>query len=299
MKVESLTREIVKDFVEYCKRYRTDIDSSFLYDEDLEGFELNPENPTYIIRNNKGEVGAAASLIIDDYNRRGKKARFRIFHSSNHNMDSYKILFQAILPHTKGLEKIFVFAPKYNQPLNLCIKMLGFTIDRYAFLYLKEGLEISEYDLPENFTIRSFRKGADESRWCEVRNKGFANLQGSETPITPEMVREMVSGEGYIEGGMMFLFHKDRPVGVVMGEDDDYDGVPAMLINTLAIIPEYQGRGLGRILLRAALQFAKGKSYNRAILSVNGENERAKSLYIQEGFKEVVAFICYKYDLIE
>jgi mycothiol synthase len=39
------------------------------------------------------------------------------------------------------------------------------------------------------------------------------------------------------------------------------------------------------------------KGYKRTILSVNGENERAQALYIQEGFKQVEAVVCYQYFL--
>jgi mycothiol synthase len=70
-----------------------------------------------------------------------------------------------------------------------------------------------------------------------------------------------------------------------------------MNIGPLAIIPEYQGKGLGRILLRASLRFAREKSYKRTILCVNAENERAKALYNQEGFRQVEAVACYVYNL--
>lgn len=100
-----------------------------------------------------------------------------------------------------------------------------------------------------------------------------------------------------LPGGMMFLFHHDKPVGIVRGAADEYEGEPIMNIGPLAILPEYQGRGLGRILLRAALRFAKEKSYASTILSVNGENERAKTLYLQEGFRQVEAVVCYAYRL--
>lgn len=71
-----------------------------------------------------------------------------------------------------------------------------------------------------------------------------------------------------------------------------------MNIGALAVIPEYQGKGLGRSLLRASLHFAKEKSYDRTILCVNADNERAKSLYLREGFKEAEAVVCYGYDLV-
>lgn len=297
MLVESLNIDSVPDFVEYCKAIRMDIDNSYLYDEDLDVFKPNDENPTYIVRNHSGEIIAAASLILDDYHRRGKRARFRIFYSVEEDIAFYKVLFQALLQHTNGLEKLFLFVPKANTNLIDFIEQMHFDVERYSYLLIREDLEAPEYLLPVDYSIRTFMPGIDEGIWSEVRNAGFAKLQGSETPMTPDMVAEMVSNEGYIEDGMKILFHLGRPVGVVHGEADSYENVPAMLIATLAIIPEYQGKGLGRVLLRAALQFAKEKSYKRTILSVNGENDRAKALYVQEGFKEAEAFTCYQYQL--
>jgi ribosomal protein S18 acetylase RimI-like enzyme len=34
--------------------------------------------------------------------------------------------------------------------------------------------------------------------------------------------------------------------------------------------------------------------FKRTILSVNGENDRAQALYMQEGFKQVEAVVCYQ-----
>jgi mycothiol synthase len=111
------------------------------------------------------------------------------------------------------------------------------------------------------------------------------------------MIVKMNSGEDYIEGGLMILYHRQEPVGVVRGAMDDYEDAPIMNIGPLAILPEYQGKGLGRSLLRASLRFAKDKDFKRTILCVNAENDRAKALYLQEGFKQVEAVACYKYDL--
>jgi mycothiol synthase len=123
----------------------------------------------------------------------------------------------------------------------------------------------------------------------------FSTLKGSETPLTTEGIKKLITDDDYLEGGMMILFDQEKPVGVIRGADDEYDEAPIMNIGPVAILPEYQGRGLGRSLLRASLRFAKEKGYNRTILSVNGENERAQALYIQEGFKQVEAVVCYQY----
>lgn len=297
MKVEFLKNERLEDFIAYCKKHRTEIDDSFLYDEDLRDFEVNDENPTYIVINDQGELVATASLIIDDYYRRGKKARFRIFHSEHEDIKCYNMLMQAIIKHTDDLNKVFIFLPMTNKKLIRFIEGLNFTVERYSFSLVRGDLDAPEFSLPKDYEIKSFRHGRDEEIWCDVRNAAFAKLQGSETPLTPEMAQKMILADDYIEGGLMILYHKGKPIGVVRGSADKYEDSPIMNIGPLAIIPEYQGKGLGRSLLRAALYFARKKSYKKTILCVNAENERAKALYIQEGFKEVEAVTCYKYDL--
>lgn len=295
MRIEELRNERVADFVTYCKKHRLEVDDSYLYDQDLLDFELNAENPTYIMTNENGEVAAAASLIIDDYHKRGKRARFRIFHSEVDDANCYQMLLKAIIKHTEGLDKVFLFIPMENEKLTEIIEALKFTVERYSFLLVRAEQDVPAYILPEGYNIRPFRPGQDEEIWCQVRNAGFAKLKGSETPITPNQVTKMLADRDYLDGGMMILFHHDRPVGVIRGADDEYENLPIMNIGPIAIIPEYQGRGLGRCLLRAALRFAQDKSYDKTVLCVNGDNEHAKALYIQEGFKQVEAVACYQY----
>ena len=297
MRVVGLEKERVDDFVLYCKKHRMEIDDSYLYDMDLQEFEVSDENPTYIVINEQGEMVGAASLVLDDYHKRGKRARFRIFHSEIEDIEIYQQLLQALFKHTAALEKIFLFIPVVNTKLTSIIEGLKFSLERYAFLLVREDLDIPEVDLPEGYTLRSFRQGEDEENWRLVRNAAFATLKGSETPITTDGVTKLLNDQDYLEGGMMLLFHQNIPVGVIRGADDEYENSPIMNIGPVAIIPKYQGLGLGRRLLRASLKFAKEKGYKRTILSVNGENERAQALYIKEGFKQVEAVACYHYFL--
>ena len=297
MEIKALKKENLEDFKVYCKKHRSEIDESNLSDEDLKDFQSNDENPTYIVTDPEGKIKATASLIIDDYNRRGKKGRFRIFHSEIDDIAIYSMLLKAVLKHTEELDQVFLFIPWANKSLIQLIEQLNFTAERHAFLLVRDEIQLPEIKLPENFTIRAFQPKIDKQVWCQIRNAAFANLQGGETPITPEIVTKMIESVDYIEGGMMILSHLDQPVGVIRGSHEEYEEEPIMNIGPLAIIPEYQGKGLGRVLLRAALHFAKQKNYRRTILSVNGENEKAIALYIQEGFKQVEAVTCYKYKL--
>lgn len=295
MRVERLEKERVLDFVAYCKKHRSELDDSYLYDFDLMKFQAGNENPTYLALNQQDEIIGAASLVMDDYHKRGKRARFRIFHCEPQDLQCYQQLLEAVLKHTASLEKVFLFIPIGNKKLIEMIEGLKFSVERYAFLLVREDLDVAEVELPEGYELKGFRPGQDEENWLTVRNAAFSTLKGSETPLTTEGVKTLLTDDDYLEGGMMILFHQGKPVGVIRGADDEYEEAPIMNIGPVAILPEYQGRGLGRSLLRASLRFAKEKGYKRTILSVNGENERAQALYIQEGFKQVDAVACYQY----
>jgi mycothiol synthase len=298
VKIEALKNEGVGDFIDYCRKHRIELDDSFINEEDLKGFEPNEENPTYIITSEEGEVIAAASLIIDEYNRRGRKARFRILHSELEDIQHYKMLMQAILKHTEGLDKVFLFIPVINKKIIEFIEGLKFVVERYSCVLVIENTQEKEIILPGGYEIRPFRAGIDEKVWCEVRNSSFASLKGSETPVTPEMITKMISEEDYIHGGLMILYHREKAVGVVRGSKEEYENSLIMNIGPLAIIPEYQNRGLGRSLLRASLNFSRSQGFKKSILCVNSDNDIAKALYIGEGFREMEAVVCYKYDLI-
>ena len=297
MRVEPLNRERSADFVRYCLKHRNEVDESFLYDEDLNSFRPDEENPTYILLDAQGELVGVASLIIDEYRRRARAGRFRILHSEVADPKANQALLQAILKHTEGLDRIFVFVPLANVSQTEMVQGLGFSVERYAFALVRGDLDVPDAVFPEGYEVRRFVPGRDEEAWCEVRNTAFATLRGSETPMTPAMVAEMASRESSLHGEMLLLFHGDRPIGIVRCVPDEHEGSPAMEIAPLAIIPEYQGRGLGRNLLRTALKVAKERGFHQTVLSVNAENERAKSLYIQEGFREVEAVACYGYNL--
>lgn len=295
MRIEVLTKDNLPDFIAFCRKHRNEVDDSFLYDDQLKRFEPDEESPTYVVRGEDGQVVAAASLVMDEYHRQGRRARFRIFHSEIPDPSIYNELMEVLRRHRDGLDHYFIFLPVYQAEIARILQDLGFFLERYAFVMLLEDSPVQPYRFPEGYEVRPFRAGIDEKAWCDVRNQAFATLRGSETPMTEAMVQEMNAEEDTIEDGLFILYDGDRPVGVVRGFMDEHEDVPAMGIGPLAIHPEYQGNGLGKLLLRYALDFAKRKSYSHVILSVNGENIHAKELYAREGFKEVSAFACYRY----
>ncbi len=297
MKIVELEQHRLPEFVSYCKAHRPEVDESFLYDEDLEGFAIGQENPTVLAVDDGGAVIGAGSLVLNEHMRRGNRARVRILHAEEGLQDAYEGMLQALLPALAGVGHLYAFTPDRNRAQMEAFAHLGFVVDRYSFFMVREDLPVPDVVLPEGFTIMPCEAGRDEKAWCEVRNAAFATLRGSETPITVEMAGKQLFGEGVLPGGALMLRHKREPVGVVRVGEDTLDGQPVAEVGPLAILPGWQGRGLGRSLLRAALRRTKECGYGRVVLCVNAENERAAGLYEKEGFRKHEVAVCYRFDL--
>lgn len=58
-------------------------------------------------------------------------------------------------------------------------------------------------------------------------------------------------------------------------------------VQTIAVAPEYQGRGVGTALLAALLEEAAARGCREVFLDVRADNDRARSLYERFGFEAV------------
>lgn len=139
MKFERLLNQRVEDFLNYCRIHKGTVDSSFLYEDDLKQFQNTEENPTYLAIDENGKVKAAASLIMDEYAKRGRKSRFRIFHSEIEDIDVYKGLMNELMKYREGYVKYFLFIPLDNKKLQSNISKLQFSAERYSFILLRDN----------------------------------------------------------------------------------------------------------------------------------------------------------------
>lgn len=297
MNVEYLSEARYSDFIAFCMKSRNEVDDSFLYEEDLKNFQPDQDNPTYIILNDQSNIIAGVSLIKDSYYKRGKKGRFRIFHSIEPNPNIYKLMFQSIKSHTTEINDVFLFIQEDRFIIRDIFHSMQFQIERYAYFLTREAIEVVQPNLPNDYSFKTFEFNKDEDNYLYVRNTGFATLKGSETPMTVEDVKNMETNDDYLEGGIFLLYHQEKPIGVVRSTRDFHNNEAVQNIGPLALIPEYQGKGLGRQLLRKALEFGRSTGLPKAVLSVNADNEQAVHLYTKEGFKKEEAVVCYNYNL--
>jgi len=294
MKIKQLTLEGIELFINYCKKYREELSDEYISDAYLNKFYPDEENPTYVLLNDKDDIVGAISLIIDSYHREGKTGRFRIFHSSIPEKKCYELMFKEILKHTEGLNEIFLYIKDDDIKRAEILDMLNFKKAGYSFTLIRDYIEITEAEFPEGFELRTFKPSRDEADWCEVRNIGFPD----DTPRTPENVCLYweQDPDSHLEGGMLILYHNDKPVGTIRSSKEMENGEPYNFISVVCVNPEYRGRGFAKNMLRAALRFGKIKGLEKAMLCVDPDNPNAIDLYIKEGFKKISGAVAFSYD---
>lgn len=64
MKAITLENTRRNDFINYCVKYRSEHDGSFLCNDDLNDFMPDKENPTCILIDNNDNIIGAASLLL-------------------------------------------------------------------------------------------------------------------------------------------------------------------------------------------------------------------------------------------
>ena len=296
-------------FKAFCNRHKDHLDDSFLGEEELANFAPNDENPT-VVGLRGDTLSGAASLILDDYHVRGRRARFRILYSEDETPDSYAALLAPVRKHMEiwnrkrtgtepeGLTHWFCFVRDGSDTQRICLEANGFRLYRTSHLLIRGEMAVPETILPEGVVIRPFQFGKDEEAYCRIRNAAFRNLLGAEAPLLPEDVANMAQDGDTLPGGIFLLEDHGTPVGIVRTAKDpgDAENEAMVEIAPLAILPGHQGKGYGTLLLRHAIRHGRQLGFARAVLCVNAENTPALGLYLREGFAVHLGFACMRED---
>ena len=136
-------------------------------------------------------------------------------------------------------------------------------------------------DLP----VRAFVPGRDEEAWLEVNNRAFAwhPEQGGWDLATIE-ARE--KEPWFDPQGLLLLEMDGRLVGSCWTKVHASADPPMGEIYVIGVDPDFHGRGLGRALTRAGLDWLAGRGLTVGMLYVDADNVAAVTMYRSMGFVE-------------
>ena len=102
-----------------------------------------------------------------------------------------------------------------------------------------------------------------------------------EVPVLIERYKELLRS-----GEMMVLLVGHGPAGFAQlrFRPSIYTGALDAYLEELYVVPAMRGRGLGRVLLEAAMEEARGRGATHMDLGTSEEDVRARALYESAGF---------------
>jgi mycothiol synthase len=181
------------------------------------------------------------------------------------------------LPHGNPAAEAFLRAVDFQFHYNL------------QQMRLDPGMETLPPSLPDGFVLRTFKED-DFDRYFALLNQSFADHP---TPIeVPEERMREVHSRPDFDPSLIALVERVAEPGefaafILLRTPAVENGVLSGSIGMIGVDPAYRRLGLGRQMMRWAIQRLREMGCQEITLEVVEMNDRALPLYEQEGFRHV------------
>lgn len=146
---------------------------------------------------------------------------------------------------------------------------------------MRDDLEnVSHFDWPQGFSIRPFEAGDDQTWWeiHELADPLQAHRLGTHRQFFGDDFDQLRARQYFI------VSPDGQPIGTATAW---LDSAELGRVHWVAIVPEFQGRGLAKPLISHILERLRELGHARAILDTSSQRPRAISLYKKFGFVEI------------
>ncbi|HWR12483.1 MAG TPA: GNAT family N-acetyltransferase [Rectinemataceae bacterium] len=289
------------DFLKYCARHGREHDESFIPGAEFAG---KREQPSFILRDERGAIVAALSLMLSPSMIASGRIRVAILHASLNDIAGKRQAYGALLSAAaravraadptppKHSLSLFLFLPSGLPFLGEFLLESGFVMERIACAMRRDDMDCGEPGFPQGFRVRALLRTDKHALFdfVTVRNRNFREVTGSADSRVEDWLERLGDDEALEGGAMLLIDPAGEACGTAYSERDEEEG--SMYIGALSLDRGYRHRGLGRALMRSAIRFGADKGFRSARLSVNASNNSALALYMAEGFVIEKAMDC-------
>jgi len=169
---------------------------------------------------------------------------------------------------------------------------LGFSLERDLLqMRVPLPLQVERRPVAEGLSLRPFRPGSDEETWLGVNNRAFASHpEQGHWDMAELLAREKAA---WFDADGFIICEDAGRLAASCWTKLHTDTVPALgEIYVISVNPEFQGRGLGRLLTVAGLDWL-AERVAHGMLYVDASNEAAVGLYRSLGFTVDHVDRCY------
>jgi ribosomal protein S18 acetylase RimI-like enzyme len=108
-----------------------------------------------------------------------------------------------------------------------------------------------------------------------------------------DFINRFFGPEGNSREISFIAFDEEQPVGVILGGIKDYESIKTMRCGTLAIHPDYRGKGVSQRLFELHKEEAITQGCKQLFLEVIVGNDRAISFYKRLGYEKIYDIVYY------
>jgi len=137
--------------------------------------------------------------------------------------------------------------------------------------------------------IREFVKGEDEEVWLKIRNEAFKEYDDFR-PATMEDMEIWEKDPGFDPVGMFIAELNGEPVGRVHSYVDKQREEKKGFIDGLGVAPQFRKRGIGRELVKKAIESLRERGMETAQCMVRDDKPICKHLFDSMGFTLIRVF---------
>jgi len=174
------------------------------------------------------------------------------------------------------------------------VRKRGFQVVRRQWQMSLTEYGVGALQIPSGFELRYFLPG-DEESLCALQNLAFTSSWGFR-PNMVEEIRYLVNTSWCSPEGILFINEGQIKVGYCWTMDHPTDREKGW-IRMIGINPTYRGRGLGRAVLIAGIEYLRKRGKQEIELLVYSRNQSAKRLYQSTGFKRKGTTLWYQRNL--
>jgi mycothiol synthase len=168
---------------------------------------------------------------------------------------------------------------------NIFLKNKGFTMVHTDYLMRFSSGLIPDTPPVEGVILRPYR-ASDNNRWSELSNDAYRN-----SPNFDKTTSDSVNNDAQAAGFHLWVAEQEEEmVGFCHSIADTEFG----LINSVVVLPELRRKGIGKILMIAAMRTLIGQGSIEIQLNVDSENIPAIHLYQSLGFQQYDSMILYR-----
>jgi mycothiol synthase len=207
-----------------------------------------------------------------------------------------------------GADVMHVPAPAPDDLMRMAAESIGLTPVR-AYVQMEyhpapSYLQGDRRPMPDGFSARPMDGFGEAARLTNLQNAAFEGMWGF-APNNVEDIEASLGLPGQGPAQVLFLEYSDRddsdrrPVAYVWTKFEPSKGMSVGYIGMVGVHPDYRGRGLGEVVTANGIRLVRDQGAGLVKLEVDRDNQPARRIYRDLGFRPVSETIWYELRLAQ